>query len=184
MESTPESLLRKTGALLDGHFQLSSGLHSPMYVEKFRLLEQPTYTEQLCHLIANHFREYNVDVVAGPTTGGIIISYEIANQLGVRGIFAESNQDGRQFDRGFQITQGERVLIVDDVLTTGKSIKDVVSAVRDIGGNPIGIGVLVNRSKNELQIDLPLFSCLDIELPTYNPEECHLCKNNISLTQT
>ena len=139
-------LLRQVGALLDGHFQLNSGRHSPVFVEKFRLLQYPEATERLCRLIADRFRGEGPQVVAGPTTGGIILSYEVARLLGLRGIFAEKTDGQRRFQRGFSIGRGERVLVVDDVLTTGGSVREVLAAVREAGGEAIGLGVLVDRS--------------------------------------
>jgi len=129
------ALLREVGALMDGHFLLSSGRHSPAYVEKFRLLQHPEQTERLCRLIADRFRDDGPELVAGPTTGGVILSYEVARLLGLRGIFAEKAAGGRAFQRGFEVRPGERTLIVDDVLTTGGSIRDVIEAVRRAGGS-------------------------------------------------
>ena len=177
-------LLREVGAILDGHFLLTSGRHSPLYVEKFRLLEHPPYTERLCRLIADHFRPQGPKLVAAPTTGGIILSYEVARQLGVRGIFAEKEGEGRRFSRGFRLARGERTLIVDDVLTTGGSIRDVIDAVRGEGGEPIGVGVLVDRSGGRVDFGLPLFACLPLDLPTYPPDDCPLCADNVTLTVT
>src|SRR4030042_1013639 len=134
------ALLREVGALMDGHFRLTSGRHSPAYVEKFRLLEQPRHTERLCRLIADRFRGERPELVAGPTTGGIILSYEVARLLGLRGIFAEKSAGGRAFERGFQVRPGERTLIVDDVLTPGGSIRDVIEAGRRGGGGRAGGG--------------------------------------------
>src|SRR5919109_2309932 len=140
-----ERLLREAGALLEGHFQLTSGKHSDRYAEKFRLLERPPQTEALCRMIAAWVRRGELDpqLVAGPTTGGIIISYEVARLLGVRGIFAEhADGAGRAFGRGFTIAPGERTLVVDDVLTTGGSVRDVINAVREAGGVVVGVAVL------------------------------------------
>jgi orotate phosphoribosyltransferase len=178
------ALLRQTGAVLEGHFLLASGRHSPLYVEKFRLLEQPQYTEELCRLIADHFRAHNVQMVAAPTTGGIILSYEVARQVGVRGIFAEKAEKGRQFGRGFRVAAGQRTLVVDDVLTTGGSIRDVLAAVRDAGGDPVGVGVLVDRSGGRVDFGVPFFACVALDLPTYQPSECPLCAANVDLIET
>lgn len=179
-----EEIFKKSGAILEGHFLLTSGLHSPIYWEKFRILQYPNYTEQLCRLISAHFSKQKAQVVAGPTTGGIILAYEVARQLGVRGIFAEKEgANGRAFKRGFGINSGERVLIVDDVLTTGKSIREVLSLVAEQGGIVIGIGVLVDRSEQEQEFSVPLFSCLRSITPTYKPQECPLCAAGIPLTK-
>ncbi|MFC1871454.1 orotate phosphoribosyltransferase [Chloroflexota bacterium] len=178
-----EEILRKSGAVLNGHFLLTSGLHSPVYWEKFRVLQYPDYTEQLCRLIADHFREQQIEVVAGPTTGGVIIAFEVAKQLGVRGIFAEKEGDGRTFRRGFTISPGERVLIVDDVLTTGSSVREMIDAVNKCGGNIIGIGVLVDRSEPSPEFGSPLFSCHRAATRTYHPQDCPLCEANIPLVK-
>jgi orotate phosphoribosyltransferase len=182
--SKAESLFRSTGAVLDGHFLLTSGLHSPVYWEKFRILEHPEYTQKLCAMIADRFRREHVDVVAGPTTGGIILAYEVAKQLGVRCIFAEKEESGlRAFRRGFVLNPGERVLVVDDVLTTGKSVKEVLEAVAEKNGCVVGIGVLVDRSEHDLNLGYPLFSCLRSVTPAYMPEDCPLCKAGIPLVK-
>ena len=182
-----EKLLREAGALLEGHFQLASGKHSALYIEKFRLLERPPQTEALCGMIAEWARGMSPELIAGPTTGGVIISYEVARHLGLRSIFAEKNEDGspgRSFLRGFEIRRGERVLVVDDVLTTGGSVRDVLKAVRELGGEVIGVAVLVDRSAGSVDLGFPLFACLELDLPTYPPDDCPLCKKGIPLTIT
>ncbi len=183
MASKTEDIFQKAGALLKGHFLLTSGLHSPAYWEKFRILQFPSYTEQLCRMIADHFRRQNVQVVAGPTTGGIILAFEVARQLGVRGIFAEKEGEERSFRRGFSIDPGERVLIVDDILTTGSSIQEVIAAVNKLDGNIVGIGVLVDRSGQALDFGYPLFSCHRAATVTYRPEECPLCAAGVPLVK-
>ena len=179
-----EEIFQKSGAILKGHFLLASGLHSPIYWEKFQVLQSPYYTEQLCRMIATHFQKQNIQVVAGPTTGGIILAFETARQLGVRGIFAEKEgTTERAFRRGFSINPGERVLIVDDILTTGSSIRQVMAAVTKQGGEIIGIGILVDRSEQEVDFGFPLFSCLRSITPTYTPQDCPLCAKNIPLVK-
>ncbi len=179
-----EEIFQKSGAILKGHFLLASGLHSPIYWEKFRVLQSPGYTEQLCRMIVNHFQKQNIQVVAGPTTGGIILAFETARQLGIRGIFAEKEgATERAFRRGFSINPGERVLIVDDILTTGNSIRQVMAAVTKLGGIVIGIGVLVDRSEPGVKFGVPLFSCLRSITPTYTPQDCPLCAKNIPLVK-
>lgn len=181
LKKNTEEIFQKSGTLLKGHFLLASGLHSPLYWEKFRILQFPQYTAQLCQMIAAHFRKQDVQVVAGPTTGGIILAYEVARQLGVRGIFAEKEGSGRAFRRGFTIDPGERVLIVDDILTTGSSIREVITAVAKLNGKLIGIGVLIDRSEQEPDFGAPLFSCLRSITPTYTPQDCPLCAAKIPL---
>ena len=180
-----ERLLRDAGALLDGHFQLTSGRHSGAYAEKFRLLEQPSQTEALCRMIAEWAKPLVPELVAGPTTGGIIISYEVARLLGVRGIFAEeANGGGLAFRRGFTISPGERTLVVDDVLTTGGSVREVLNAVRALGGEVAGVAVLIDRTGGKVKLDAPFFACLTLDLETYEPLACPLCATNVPLKIT
>lgn len=186
MAAEVAEMLRRAGALLDGHFQLTSGRHSPVYVEKFRALERPQYAEQLCRLIAERFRGEDVEVVAAPTSGGIIVSYEVSRQLGgqVLGVFAEKEEDGvRRFRRGFAVG-GRRVLVVDDVLTAGGSIGEVAAAVREAGGEVVGVGVLVDRSGGRVDFGVPLFACLTLDLPTYEAPDCPQCARGEPLTVT
>jgi len=179
-----EEIFRKSGAVLNGHFVLASGLHSPVYWEKFQVLQYPGYTAELCRMIAKHFRDQKIQVVAGPTTGGIILAFEVARQLGVRGIFAEKTATReRAFRRGFDIAPGERVLIVDDILTTGGSIREVLAAVNGKRGQIIGIGILVDRSEQKIDFGVPLFSCHRAATITYKPESCPLCASGIPLVK-
>ena len=184
MTDDTKEIFKKAGAILTGHFLLTSGLHSPVYWEKAQVLQYPEYTAKLCGMIADHFRESEIQVVAGPTTPGIILAYEVARQLGARGIFAEKESTGeRAFRRGFTIAHGERVLIVDDILTTGGSIREVVDAVNRLGGKVVGIGVLVDRSKQKVEFGIPLFSCLHSETITYPPQDCPLCAERVPLVK-
>jgi orotate phosphoribosyltransferase len=183
-EERAAQIFRNSQAVLEGHFLLNSGLHSPVYWEKFQVLQYPEYTVELCGMIAAHFRSQNVALVAGPTTGGVILAFEVARQLGVRGIFAErKGENERSFRRGFTISPGERVLIVDDILTTGSSVYQMIRAVTQSQGNIIGIGVLVDRSETEPQFGYPLFSCFRSFTPTYAPVACPLCDRHIPLVK-
>jgi len=184
MTDNVEQMFEKSGAVLKGHFLLSSGLHSPVYWEKFQVLQFPEYTEQLCRMIAERFRDKDIQVVAGPTTGGIILAYEVARQLGVRGIFAEKEESGgRVFRRGFHIDPGERVLIVDDVFTRGGSIRDTIDTVNKLNGKIAGIGVLVDRSTEKIDFGIPFFSCHRTKVVAYPPEKCPLCAEGIPLVK-
>jgi len=179
-----EEIFQKAGAILKGHFLLASGLHSPIYWEKFRVLQFPNYTEQLCRMLTTHFLDQRIQVVAGPTTGGIILAFEAARQLGVRGIFAEKEGNTeRAFRRGFSINPGERVLIVDDILTTGNSIHQVIAAVTEQGGIVIGIGALVDRSEQRIDFGVPFFSCHRAITQTYTPQNCPLCAAQVPLVK-
>ncbi len=179
-----EEILSKAGVIRKGHFLLASGLHSPVYWEKFQVLQYPAYTEELCRMIANRFKDQRVDVVAGPTTGGVVLAYEVARQLGVRGIFAEKASTGeRAFRRGFKIEPGERVLIVDDIMTTGGSINETIDAVRKLKGNIVGIGILVDRSERRNEFGYPLFACHKTDELLYKPENCPLCRGGKTLVR-
>ena len=176
-------IFKTAEAIKEGHFLLASGLHSPVYWEKFRILQYPHLTAKLCRLIAQHFEQQRIDLVAGPTTGGIILAFETARQLGTRGIFAEKEGGARLFRRDFEIAPGERVLIVDDILTTGSSVKETISAVDRLGGIIIGIGVLVDSSEKDLDFGVPLFSCLRAPTTAYSPQGCPLCAAHIPLVK-
>jgi len=185
MADTVEQMFVKSGALLKGHFLLASGLHSPVYWEKALVIQHPAYTEKLCKMIADRFRKSGAQVVAGPTTPGIILAYEVARKLGVRSIFAERDESGsgRVFRRGFSIVPGEKVLIVDDILTTGGSVNEVIDAVKKLGGNIVGVGVLVLRSAQEPDFGAPFYACHRTEVVTYQPDKCPLCKQGIPLVK-
>lgn len=182
MAQSVEAIFEQTGAVLKGHFRLTSGLHSPVYWEKFQVLQFPAFTQQLCGMIADPFRR-RVSLVAGPTTGGIILAFEVARQLGVRAIYAEPEGNVRAFRRGLTIKPGEPVLVVDDILTTGGSIRDVISAVGRLGRRVIGVAVLVNRSEGEIDFGAPLFACHRAPTLTYHPSECPLCAARMPLVK-
>lgn len=194
-----EALFRSSGAFRNGHFLLKSGRHGDAYVEKFQVLQDPAATSELCAFFAAHGRggdgETLVDLVAGPTTGGVILAFETARQLGVRSIFAEEVRadDGsthREFRRGFRIEAGERVLLVDDILTTGGSLQAMIPAVEGAGGEIVECLVLVDRSGGRSAItspssgrSYPLRSLWQLDLPTYEPgpATCPLCAEDVPL---
>ncbi|CAN5596858.1 orotate phosphoribosyltransferase [soil metagenome] len=175
-----EAIFRASGAFREGHFLLKSGRHGDAYVEKFAVLADPAATSELCgYWAAAHRRR--VDLVAGPTTGGVILAFETARQLGVRSIFAEEVRDGdggtrREFRRGFAIAPGERVLLVDDILTTGGSLLAMIPAVEAKGGEIVGCVVMVDRSGGRATLvspttgrSYPLRALWQLDLPTYEP---------------
>jgi len=183
MAEQVEEIFIKSGAVLKGHFLLTSGLHSPVYWEKFKVLQYPEYTGQLCEMIAGQYRDKHIQVVAGPTTGGIILAFEVARRLGVRSIYAERESNERIFRRSLTIAPGERVLVVDDILTTGGSVDQVLTVVRKLGGIVVGVGILVDRSEAKLEFGVPLFSCLRSRTVTYKPDSCPLCAAKIPLVK-
>ena len=182
--SDVERVFRESGALREGHFILASGRHSSLYLEKFQVLQHPADTERLCGAIAMWARSLGVDSVAGPTTGGIILAHEVARQLGVRAIYAERRDGapGREFRRGFALAPGERVLVVDDIMTTGGSVQETIDAVRSAGGAVAGAAVLVDRSGGATRLDVPVHSLWRLDIPSYAPAECPLCAKGIPAT--
>ena len=179
-----KELFIKTGAIMEGHFLLTSGLHSPLYVEKFQVLQHPKYTEQLCIALAEKFLGDNIEVVVGPITGGILLAHEVGKRLGTRAIFTERENGKMTLRRGFVIKPGERVLIVEDIVTTGGSIKEVLDVVVEQGGIPVGIGMLVDRSGGKASFgEVPYKALLNLDVTTYDPSNCPLCKENIHMTK-
>jgi orotate phosphoribosyltransferase len=197
--SRTEDLFRKSGALKEGHFLLKSGKHSERYLEKFLVLQDTAATSELCAFWAAGHRAPDgrptVDVVAGPTTGGIVLAFETARQLGVRSIFAEEVKDSdgtvrREFRRGFSIARGERVLLVDDILTTGGSLLAMLPAVEEFGGEIVTCAVLADRSGGLASLSspktgrsYPLRPLWQLQLPTYEPgpDTCPACKAGVPL---
>lgn len=165
-------IFRDANSLLDGHFLLASGFHSAQYLEKFQVLQFPQSVERLCKEIADRFAGDEVDVVIGPTTGGVLLAYETAKQLGTRGIFAERGDDGkgRVLRRGFEIKEGERVLLVDDILTTGGSIRDTMQVIEAYQGVLVGIGVLADRSGGTIDFGVPLEALLTLSVEKFAPD--------------
>jgi orotate phosphoribosyltransferase len=168
------------GAFLRGHFVYTSGRHGADYLEKFRILEDPKATSELAGMIAERFRSLRPELAAGPTTGGIILAYEVARQLGVDAVYAERGEPGgRVLRRGFEISPGTRVLVVDDVVTTGGSVAETQTCIANAGGVAIGIGVLADRTAGRAATDVPFFACLTVDFPSYAPDACPLCAAGI-----
>jgi orotate phosphoribosyltransferase len=193
-----EALFRSSGALRDGHFLLKSGRHSGAYLEKFAVLSDPAATSELCSFWAARHRGVDgtaaIDLVAGPTTGGVILAFETGRQLGVRAIFAEEVHTGghprREFRRGFRIEKGERVLLVDDILTTGGSLLAMIPAVEAAGGEIVECAVMVDRSGGMQTLEspstgrrYPLSALWVLDLPTYDAgaATCPLCAAGTAL---
>lgn len=194
------SILKKTGAFLEGHFELSSGLHSPDYVQCALVLQHPELAEKFGGMLAQAFKDRGVKVVIAPALGGVIICHETARALKTRAIFAERVSSGEKrgkmiLRRGFRINKGEKVLIVEDVVTTGGSTREIVELVREAGGDVVGIGFLIDRSSGEVSFDVDtsfrgqgrprilIEALLVLEMKTYNPEDCPLCRNGISVVK-
>ena len=183
-EKEVEDLLIETSAIMEGHFLLTSGLHSPRYVEKFNVLQKPVYTEKLCRAMAEKFKDANIETVVGPVTGGILLAHETGKALGTRAIFTERENGKMTFRRGFKLHEGERVLIVEGIVTTGGSIREVIDVVKEHGGIPVAVSMLVDRSGGKATFgDVPSTALLHMDVQTYKPEECPLCKAGIPMTK-
>ncbi len=171
--------LRASGALKEGHFVLSSGRHSDEYIEKFDLLRNPGATSDVCRVIARRFQDEDVDVVVGPTTGGVIIAFEVARQLGVAAAYAErsTNSDaGREFRRGTTFSPGTRVLVVDDILTTGGSLRETLTALSSHPVEVAAVAVLVDRSGGAADLGLPYVALATMDIATWDVRDCPLCR--------
>lgn len=175
-----EKLLKDLRVLQEGHFVLNSGLHSKYYFEKFRILENPDAAVKLCTMIVDEFKDKNIDWVIGPTTGGIIIAFEVARQMGKLAGFAEVREGERVIGRGFNI-KDKNVLIVDDVMTTGKSLFETIDAVKKKGANIVGMAVLIDRSS--VKFPHEYFATYRKIVENFEPATCPLCKENIALTK-
>ena len=183
-EKEVEDLLIETSAIMEGHFLLTSGLHSPRYVEKFNVLQKPVYTEKLCKAMAEKFKDANIETVVGPVTGGILLAHETGKALGTRAIFTARENGKMTFRRGFKLHEGERVLIVEDIVTTGGSIREVIDVVKENGGIPVAVSMLVDRSGGKATFgDVPATALLHMDVQTYKPEECPLCKAGVPMTK-
>ncbi|NLY88118.1 MAG: orotate phosphoribosyltransferase [Firmicutes bacterium] len=169
-------IFRETKVWQEGHFLLTSGRHSGEYIQCARVLQYPRFTETLCYDLAKRFKGEEIDVVAAPAVGGIIIAYEVAKILQTRAIFAERENGKMIFRRGFEIDEDEKVLVVEDVITTGGSVREVIQAVRATGGDVRGVGVFVDRSGGKVKLDTRVEALLTVTIKTYSPEECPLCR--------
>lgn len=177
------TILRDCGALLEGHFTLSSGKHSPNYVQCALVLQHPEQCARLCAAAAEPWKNSGVDVVVTPALGGVVVGYELARQLGVRGIFMErTGTDKLHLRRGFSISSDEKVLLVEDVITTGGSVLEVAEEVKRIGADIVGIATIIDRSSGA-DLGYRLESCLQLEIPAYESDSCPLCAGGVPVVK-
>ncbi len=176
-------IFESSGALLSGHFLLSSGLHSPHYFQCAKVLQYPKYTEQLCREIVNNVKNDTIDCVVSPAVGGLVVGQECARQLGCRAIFAERENGVMTLRRGFEILHDERVFVVEDVVTTGGSVKEVIELVKGVGAEVIGVGFIVDRSNGKKIFDEPAYSVFQMDVVTHKPEKCPLCKEDVPIVK-
>ena len=167
------SALHERGALLEGHFRLSSGRHSNKFIQKFRILESPKLVEGVARRIADAFRDAQPTIVVSAAVGGIVLGYEVARQLGTDGIFVEKEGGVAKLRRSFHLTPNDRVLVVEDVVTTGMSVKEVIEVVRSYGAQVIGVGLIVERGAADFGV--PTHALLKLPIESFDPADCPQC---------
>jgi orotate phosphoribosyltransferase len=177
------SLLKTSHALLEGHFLLTSGNHSDNYVQCALLTSHPALAEEFMADIAGRFKDGGVDTVAAPAVGGIIVSYEVGRLMGKRSIFLEREKGEMALRRGFTIGKGERVLVVEDVITTGGSVLEVRDVIDEAGGTVIAFASIVNRSQGRFSPGIPYYACIDMEIPIFPPGDCPQCKAGVPVVK-
>lgn len=169
-------LFKTTGALLEGHFRLTSGRHSNTYFQCAKVLQYPEHLSTVCSRIAGHFRDSGVETVVSPAIGGIVVGTEVGRQLGVKTIFAERKEGKMTIRRGFSLEKGERVVVIEDVITTGGSVAEVIELINTAGASLVGVGSVVDRSNGKVKLAGNQYSVLAMEVISFDPEECPLCK--------
>jgi len=176
-------IFTRSGALLEGHFRLTSGLHSPLYFQCALVLQYPEYCSQIAEKIRHHFSEKKIDLVIAPAIGGIVIAQEVGRQLGVRTLFTERKDGVMALRRGFSISAGEKVLVCEDVVTTGGSVLEVIDIVKKTGAEISGIGYIVDRSGGKVSFGYDQYAVVQLSAQTYDPADCPLCQKNIPLVK-
>jgi orotate phosphoribosyltransferase len=177
------SAFRRSGALLEGHFRLSSGLHSPGYLQCALVLQHPREAEALGAALGGIVRPLGAETVLSPAMGGIVIGQEVGRALGVRAIFAERQDGALTLRRGFALGPGERVIVVEDVVTTGGSTRETMDVARAAGAIVVGACAIVDRSDGKQGLDVPFHALLPMDVKTYQPEECPLCKEGLPVVK-
>lgn len=173
-------ILRDHGAVLEGHFILSSGLHSDRYIQCALVLQHPQIAEQLCSELAAKLRHLGASVVAAPALGGVIVSHEVARALGLRALFTERQEGAMTLRRGFSLAPGELTLVVEDVITTGGSTRETMAAVEQAGGKVVGVGALIDRSGGKADLGVPKAALVTLSVQNYDPANCPLCQSGLA----
>jgi orotate phosphoribosyltransferase len=176
-------LFRKSGALLEGHFRLTSGLHSPGYLQCALVLQYPDHAEALGRAIGQRTRHLNATVVLSPALGGVVIGQEVGRALSVRAIFAERQEGALTLRRGFTLSPQDRVLVIEDVVTTAGSTRETIEVARAAGGQVVGAASIIDRSDGGARLDVSFLALARLPLPTYDPEKCPLCDQGLPVTK-
>ena len=178
-----ERIFKQTGLMLEGHFLLTSGRHSNRYMQCAKLFQYPEYSEMICKDLADRFAGQKIDMVVGPAVGGIIMSYEMARQFKVPNIFAERENGAMTLRRGFSIPEGANVLVVEDVVTTGGSVREVMDIVAEAKAEVVGVCVVVDRSGGKIDFGVPFEAAYETEIQSYEPSQCPLCEQGLELVK-
>ena len=178
-----ERIFKQTGLMLEGHFLLTSGRHSNRYMQCAKLFQYPEYSEMICKDLADRFAGQKIDMVVGPAVGGIIMSYEMARQFKVPNIFAERENGALTLRRGFSIPEGAKVLVVEDVVTTGGSVREVMDIVAEAKAEVVGVCVVVDRSGGKIDFGVPFEAAYETEIQSYEPSQCPLCEQGLELVK-
>jgi orotate phosphoribosyltransferase len=176
-------LLQETGAMLDGHFLLTSGRHSNVYIEKFRVLENPQALDDVCRAMAGTVQNQNVELVLGAAIGGILIAGGVGRHLAVKHIFSERVDGKMELRRGFSITRGQRIVIVEDIITTGGSVFELIQLAKEYEAEIVHVVNLVDRSSGEVNFEVPTTALLTIPSESWEPEDCPLCQQGVAIAQ-
>ncbi len=176
-------IFEDTKLMQKGHFLLTSGRHSDTYMQCARLFEYPEYAQQISKDIADAFENDNIDVVIGPAMGGVILSYEVSRQLNVRNVFAERTDGAMSLRRGFEILPGQNVLVVEDVVTTGGSVVEVIELVKELGANVAGVGLVVDRSNGKVDFGCKKHAVFTTEVISYEAKDCPICGTGMPLVK-
>jgi orotate phosphoribosyltransferase len=176
-------LFRTSGALLEGHFRLSSGLHSDRYLQSALVLQYPEFATRLGEAIAGHTRHLQPTVVLSPALGGIVIGQEVGRALGVRAIFAERQEGLLTLRRGFALSPQDRVLVVEDVITTGGSTRETIDVATAAGAHVLGASAIIDRGKDPTRLSLPLYALVQLDVPAYRPEACPMCARDVPVVK-
>ncbi len=174
-------ILKEAGVLLEGHFKLTSGRHSNKYLQCAKIFRNTKYSEELCAALAEQYQSEGVEVVIGPAMGAVQMAYEVSRSLKCENFFTERDEEGKMvLRRGFEVKPGEKVLVVEDVVTTGGSVREVIELVKAVGGNVVGVGSIVDRTGGKIDFGVPFKAVISVEVESWEPEECPLCKAGAS----
>lgn len=178
-----QKALLEAGALLEGHFQLTSGRHSSRYIEKIRILQNPELASELCRLLAERLSEYEFDAVVGPAYGGIALAFEVARRLQKQFIFTQRKDDTMTVRSGFVLSEIQRVVIIEDIVTTGGSVSEVIDCLKNLNIATSAVGAMVDRSGGKIDFGCPFQALLTLDVPSWEPQDCALCKQGLPLTK-